>query len=116
MDASKPIAFAEHLQLSSLGVQPASISFQVHMTPCSCSFVLLTWLFVIQTLTLESDHFICVREKVNEQNQVVIIDLSNAHDVLRRPIGADSAIMHPTQKILALKCKFYNQYSEFVPC
>src|SRR6266404_388731 len=60
---------------------------------------------VTQTLTLESDHFICVREKVNEQNQVVIIDLSNANNVLRRPIGADSAIMHPNQKILALKCK-----------
>lgn len=28
-DSSKPIAFCEHLQLSSLGVQPASISFQV---------------------------------------------------------------------------------------
>ncbi|TFY72317.1 hypothetical protein EVG20_g697 [Dentipellis fragilis] len=83
MDASKPIAFSEHLQLSSLGVQPASISFQ--------------------TLTLESDHFICVREKVNEQNQVVIIDLADANNVMRRPISADSAIMHPHQKILALK-------------
>lgn len=29
VDISKPIAFCEHLQLSSLGVQPASISFQV---------------------------------------------------------------------------------------
>ena len=29
--------------------------------------------------------------RVNEQNQVVIIDLLNIHDVLRRPIGADSA-------------------------
>lgn len=28
-DSSKPIAFCEHLQLSSLGIQPASISFQV---------------------------------------------------------------------------------------
>ncbi|THH32376.1 hypothetical protein EUX98_g1821 [Antrodiella citrinella] len=83
MDASKPIAFCEHLQLSSLGVQPASISFQ--------------------TLTLESDHFICVREKVNEQNQVVIVDLADANNVLRRPITADSAIMHPHKKILALK-------------
>ncbi|KAI0343145.1 clathrin heavy chain 1 [Trametopsis cervina] len=82
-DISKPIAFCEHLQLSSLGVQPASISFQ--------------------SLTLESDHFICVREKVNEQNQVVIIDLADANNVLRRPITADSAIMHPHQKILALK-------------
>ena len=56
-----------------------------------------------QTLTLESDHFICVREKVNEQNQVVIIDLADANNVLRRPITADSAIMHSHKKILALK-------------
>lgn len=56
-----------------------------------------------QTLTLESDHFICVRENVNNQNQVVIIDLSDANNVMRRPITADSAIMHPKQKILALK-------------
>ncbi|KAF9258879.1 clathrin heavy chain [Marasmius fiardii PR-910] len=83
VDISKPIAFCEHLQLSSLGVQPASISFQ--------------------TLTLESDHFICIRESVNGQNQVVIIDLADANNVLRRPISADSAIMHPRQKILALK-------------
>lgn len=30
-DISKPISFCEHLQLSSLGVQPASISFQVRV-------------------------------------------------------------------------------------
>jgi clathrin heavy chain len=108
MDISKPIAFAEHLQLSSLGIQPASISFQVHTTQCPLLFRLLTRPSTIQTLTLESDHFICVREKVNEQNQVVIIDLSDVNNVLRRPIGADSAIMHPTQKILALKCEFYD--------
>ncbi|KAL7280839.1 hypothetical protein ACG7TL_005783 [Trametes sanguinea] len=83
MDISKPISFCEHLQLSAIGIQPASISFQ--------------------TLTLESDHFICVREKVNETNQVVIVDLADANNVLRRPITADSAIMHPHQKILALK-------------
>lgn len=29
MDISKPIAFCEHLQLSAIGIQPASISFQV---------------------------------------------------------------------------------------
>jgi len=86
---------------SSLGIQPASISFQVRATHYSQSFRLFTRLFNVQTLTLESDHFICVREKVNEQNQVVTIDLSNVHDILRRPIGADSAIMHPTRKVLA---------------
>ncbi|TFK91724.1 clathrin heavy chain [Polyporus arcularius HHB13444] len=83
MDISKPIAFCEHLQLSAIGIQPASISFQ--------------------TLTLESDHFICVREKVNDANQVVIVDLADANNVLRRPITADAAIMHPHQKILALR-------------
>jgi clathrin heavy chain len=45
MDISKPIAFAEHLQLSSLGVQPASISFQVHTTQSAHLLHLLTWLF-----------------------------------------------------------------------
>ncbi len=38
MDISKPIAFAEHLQLSSIGIQPASISFQVHTTLYSHPF------------------------------------------------------------------------------
>ncbi|CED83796.1 clathrin heavy chain [Phaffia rhodozyma] len=75
----KPISFAEHLQLTALGIQPASISFQ--------------------TLTLESDHFICVRD----QNNVVIVDLNDANQVIRRPITADSAVMHPKEKILALK-------------
>lgn len=56
-------------------------------------------------MTLESDRYICVREKVGEQNQVVIIDLADANNVLRRPITADSAIMHPSQKVLALKCE-----------
>jgi clathrin heavy chain len=58
---------------------------------------------VPQSLTLESDHFICVREKVGEQNQVVIVDLADANNVIRRPITADSAIMHPKEKIIALK-------------
>ncbi|KAG6381525.1 hypothetical protein JVT61DRAFT_112 [Boletus reticuloceps] len=82
-DISKPIAFCEHLQLLQFGRSASFHSFQ--------------------TLTLESDHFICVRDKVNEQNQVVIIDLADANNVLRRPISADSAIMHPSKKILALK-------------
>lgn len=126
IDASKPIAFCEHLQLSSLGVQPASISFQVRYASfipieyvvtaayhlhTSSRYVLRkthrrllsSYSIYLQTLPLESDHFICIRERVNDQAQVVIIDLSDANNVLRRPISADSAIMHPKQKILALK-------------
>ena len=104
MDISKPIAFCEHLQLSAIGIQPASISFQVRFcattAPCTSAHPQDSR---AQTLTLESDHFICVREKVNEANQVVIVDLADANNVIRRPITADSAIMHPHQKILALK-------------
>lgn len=58
------------------------------------------------------------RENVNDTNQVVIVDLSDANNVIRRPselsafrprlrltsVTADSAIMHPKEKIIALKC------------
>jgi len=44
-----------------------------------------------------------VRENVNDTNQVVIVDLADANNVIRRPITADSAIMHPKEKIIALK-------------
>src|SRR5258708_668834 len=88
MDVSRPIAFAEHLQLTALGVQPASISFQVS---CASKFARrgteqLFWCFRVsagadftrrycsfhspQNLTLESDHFICVREQLGAQGQV----------------------------------------------
>ena len=52
---------------------------------------------------MESDKFICVREKVGETNQVVIIDLSDPTNPIRRPISADSAIMNPASKVIALK-------------
>ncbi|OCF71038.1 clathrin heavy chain [Kwoniella mangroviensis CBS 8886] len=80
----KPIIFTEHLQLTALGIQPASISFQ--------------------TLTLESDAWICVREQIDTP-QVVIVNLNDSNDIVRRPITADSAIMNPRagDKILALK-------------
>lgn len=83
MAETLPIRFQEHVQLQSLGINAASIGFN--------------------TLTMESDKFICVREKVGEQNQVIIIDLSDANDTVRRPITADSAIMNPKTKVIALK-------------
>ncbi|KAJ3117386.1 hypothetical protein HDU96_006911 [Phlyctochytrium bullatum] len=52
---------------------------------------------------MESDKFICVREKVGEQNQVVIIDMNEPQNLIRRPITADSAIMNPATKVIALK-------------
>uniref|UniRef100_H2ZKR3 Clathrin heavy chain n=1 Tax=Ciona savignyi TaxID=51511 RepID=H2ZKR3_CIOSA len=55
------------------------------------------------TLTMESDKFICVREKVGDQAQVVIIDLADSANPIRRPISAESAIMNPASKVIALK-------------
>ncbi len=73
-----------------MGVNPANIGFSY--------------------LTMESDKFICVREKVGEQNQVVIVDMSDPTNPIRRPISADSAIMNPASKVIALKGK--SMYSE----
>ena len=78
------------LQLQSVGINPANIGFA--------------------TLTLESDKFICVREKVGEQSQVVIIDLADPGNPTRRPISADSAIMNPASRVIALKGQFVAWY------
>ncbi|KAG0240040.1 hypothetical protein BGX31_002304 [Mortierella sp. GBA43] len=83
MTEALPIHFQEHLQLQNLGINAASISSS--------------------TLTLESDKFICVRETTEDQNVVVIVDLNDPTKVLRRPMSADSAIMHPSSRIIALK-------------
>lgn len=73
-------------QLQNLGINPANIGFS--------------------TLTMESDKFICIREKVGEQAQVVIIDMADPNNPIRRPISADSAIMNPASKVIALKGNF----------
>ncbi|KAJ8946142.1 hypothetical protein NQ314_008964 [Rhamnusium bicolor] len=54
---------------------------------------------------MESDKFICVREKVGETSQVVIIDMADSSNPIRRPITAESAIMNPASKVIALKGK-----------
>lgn len=54
---------------------------------------------------MESDKFICIREKVGETSQVVIIDMADANNPIRRPITAESAIMNPASKVIALKGK-----------
>ena len=54
---------------------------------------------------MESDKFICVREKVNDTAFVIIIDMADSSNPIKRPITADSAIMNPTSKVIALKGK-----------
>eukprot|EP00303_Exanthemachrysis_gayraliae_P005622 CAMPEP_0206005570 /NCGR_PEP_ID=MMETSP1464-20131121/4652_1 /ASSEMBLY_ACC=CAM_ASM_001124 /TAXON_ID=119497 /ORGANISM="Exanthemachrysis gayraliae, Strain RCC1523" /LENGTH=1697 /DNA_ID=CAMNT_0053379013 /DNA_START=54 /DNA_END=5144 /DNA_ORIENTATION=+ len=84
-----PIRFQEVANLVALGINQQYVTFN--------------------TLTMESDKYICVREEVNGQVQVVIIDLSNPQDIQRRPITADSAIMNPVSKVIALKAQNYLQ-------
>lgn len=57
---------------------------------------------------MSSDKFICVREGDGgaTPKQVVIVDLNDPNNVMRRPISADSAIMHPDRKLIALKGSF----------
>ncbi|CAL8108322.1 unnamed protein product [Orchesella dallaii] len=78
-----PIQFQEHLQLTNTGINQANISFS--------------------SLTMESDKFICVREKLGETAHIVIVETADPSNLIRRPITADSAIMNPATKVIALK-------------
>nr|CAB3488815.1 unnamed protein product [Digitaria exilis] len=80
--ANAPIAMREALTLTSLGIAPQFVTF-THVT-------------------MESEKYICVRE-TSPQNSVVIIDMAMPMQPLRRPITADSALMNPNTRILALK-------------
>lgn len=81
-----PIVFQQLLDLPALGISANNCTFQ--------------------TLTMESEKYICVREPAlgpNEPGHVVIVDMEKPHSPVRHAITADSAIMNPTQYILALK-------------
>jgi clathrin heavy chain len=51
---------------------------------------------------MESENSICVRE-VGATNSVIVVDVNNPGSPMKRPITADSAIMNPVEKIIALK-------------
>ncbi|GKV01309.1 hypothetical protein SLEP1_g13871 [Rubroshorea leprosula] len=80
--ANAPITMKETLTLPSIGINPEFINF-THVT-------------------MESDKNICIRETAPE-NSVVIIDMNLPMQPLRRPMTADSALMNPNSRILALK-------------
>lgn len=81
------VCFDVVMQLPSIGINSQFITFT--------------------NVTMESDKYICVRETA-PQNSVVIIDMNMPSQPLRRPITADSALMNPNTRILALKgMRFY---------
>ncbi|KAK9810517.1 hypothetical protein WJX72_012055 [[Myrmecia] bisecta] len=82
MAASAPISLKEALLLPSIGINQQFISFT--------------------NVTMESDKFICIRE-TGAQNSVVIVDMASPMAPMKRPITADSALMNPVSKVIALK-------------
>jgi len=80
--AAAPVNVNEVVSLPSLGINQSHISF-THVT-------------------MESEKYICVRE-TSGNNTVVIVDMASPTQPLRRQITADSALMNPVSKVIALK-------------
>ncbi|CCF59007.1 hypothetical protein KAFR_0F04120 [Kazachstania africana CBS 2517] len=78
-----PIEFTELVDLTSLGISPQSLDFR--------------------STTFESDHYVTVRESIDGNNSVAIVDLSNGNQVTRKNMGGDSAIMHPNQMVISVR-------------
>ncbi|CAI5760574.1 unnamed protein product [Candida verbasci] len=78
-----PIDFTELTQLTSLGINQSSLDFK--------------------STTLESDHYVCVRESSSQGNSVAIINLKNNNEVTRKNMTADNAIMHPKEFVICLR-------------
>mmetsp|Transcript_17321 Transcript_17321/g.52085 ORF Transcript_17321/g.52085 Transcript_17321/m.52085 type:complete len:1674 (-) Transcript_17321:219-5240(-) len=77
--SAAPIQVQERLQLTAIGIQPENITFK--------------------NVTLESEKYIAIRET----GTLVIVDMSQPQAPARRQISADSAIMAPDRKVIALK-------------
>jgi clathrin heavy chain len=55
---------------------------------------------------MESDKFITVCDNTSGSTQVVIVDLTQRNNVVRRPISAEAAIMNPVSQVLALRGEY----------
>lgn len=80
-----PIDFTELVNLTSVGIAPSLLDFR--------------------STTLESDHYVCVRETVNNENGVAIVDLANNNAITRKKMSADLVIMHPLEFVLLLRAQ-----------
>lgn len=77
---ASPVVSQELLQLTSQGIEAASIKFK--------------------NVTMQSSRWVCVKEE--GKNSVCILDTANKTFV-RLPVNADSAIMSPTERVLAVR-------------
>ncbi|CAK5077015.1 unnamed protein product [Meloidogyne enterolobii] len=81
MTSLMPVRFQELFSLKKAKINPRNICFG--------------------NVTMESDKYIVVREEHN----CLIINVANSTDIVRKPISAGSVMMHPTSRILSLKCQ-----------
>ena len=52
---------------------------------------------------MESEKYICIREDGAQGASLTVVDLTNNNEVSRIPMGAESTIMNPESKIVALR-------------
>lgn len=74
------------------------------LTPCSQlpSIGVAQEFISFKNTTMESEKYVCIRE-TGATNQVVIVDMASPLSPSRRQITADSALMCPDKKVIALK-------------
>ena len=60
-------------------------------------------IFTFKFLCFRHENEVVTFFQVGDQSQVVIVDMADAQNPIRRPITADSAIMNPVSKVIALK-------------
>ena len=73
MAAPSPVVVGEVGNLSTLGIQSDAIKFG--------------------ELTIESDGFICIREKAGDKTALTTVELHNGNQVVRRPISAGTSLV-----------------------
>lgn len=83
MSIQPPIKLKEAFSLLSLGIQPSSLTFS--------------------TCTLSSSRHVVIRDRTNSTSQLVILSTQTPTKPLRRPFSAESALMHPSRDLLALR-------------
>lgn len=102
-----PIRFTELLQVCPLWHQPMPFSVKETDWLELANYDVQQANIGFNTCTLESDSYICIRQTQESTGnaEVLIVDMKNGNNVMRRPIKADSAIMHWTKQIIALKAQ-----------
>ncbi|EKX72660.1 clathrin heavy chain, putative [Theileria equi strain WA] len=66
--------------------------------------------FKFDSLTLEGDRFVCIKDQDGANLTVAIIDMHNGNSVSRKPMKAEAAIMNPKEPIIALKAVIDSGY------